>query len=767
MAKNHDLDMPGLLVEPVDEFAMQADYSDVRHGRSLLGFDAFQRAGVINTQVFPVRTQRNGAFQGVYNYLDLYDGTWREREGYDDNQFFKANINAFDSTVPLANRRFEKKNPDDTDYAPLQAFLNGVTLTGTAEHDYMAANADLPQLINYAAVTAIIQHVDSTTKNFYLAQDPATNRWSMLPWDLDHTFGNKCCFINSTFVTPSEPGDRINPIMEALLATPQWREMYFRRLRTLVNDLLATGRMEALYDAKVGIAQPEIALDFARWVYDETESYTTQRSRLVKGINGPAHRVRQRCLGSPATSLRRPTSSSTRSSTPPRAVTPPSSSSSTTPAPPPSTSPAGAHRRCDPGLVDPARHRHPAPLHDDLRRPTTRPSGPPTAPPCSSGTATPAPSRPPGHSPSPDPTPPSPTALTYGGAGWPVPTAGQSLELTNLAADNNDGANWALSTGSGTPGTTTGGPAVTAPSAPTIGTASAGNASATARWTAPTDDGGSGITGYSVKVLDNAGTQVGALRPAGATATTLTVTGLTNGTTYRFQVAATNSAGTGAYSALSDGVTPTAGTVIAARGAHDRHRHRRQHHRHRRWTHPPTTAAPPSPATRSASSTPPAPRSAPCDPPARGTASPSPDSPTAPPTGSRSPPPTPPAPAPTPPPSNAVTPRRHHRPPGAPIIGTPSQGAAGGSLTAIARWTPPTSTGGSAITGYQVTALRMSSSAADATVLWRPPPHRILGAIVTPTLLHPRRRQLPLPVVAINAIGTGPASARSANIVPR
>ncbi len=86
----------------------------------------------------------------------------------------RPNINAFDSTVPLANRRFEKKAPEDTDYAPLQAFLDGVALTGTAERNYMSANADLPQLINYAAVTAIIQHVDSSTKNFYLAQDPGT-----------------------------------------------------------------------------------------------------------------------------------------------------------------------------------------------------------------------------------------------------------------------------------------------------------------------------------------------------------------------------------------------------------------------------------------------------------------------------------------------------------------------------------------------------------------------------------------------------------------
>ena len=45
-------------------------------------------------------------------------------------------------------------------------------------------------MINYAAVTAITEHVDSSSKNFYLAQDPATDRWSILPWDLDHTWGN-------------------------------------------------------------------------------------------------------------------------------------------------------------------------------------------------------------------------------------------------------------------------------------------------------------------------------------------------------------------------------------------------------------------------------------------------------------------------------------------------------------------------------------------------------------------------------------------------
>ena len=59
--------------------------------------------------------------------------------------------------------------------------------------------------------------------------------------------------------------------------------------------------------------------------------------------------------------------------------------------------------------------------------------------------------------------------------------------------------------------------------------------------------------------------------------------------------------------------------------------------------------------------------------------------------------------------SAAVTPATV---PGAPVIGTASAGVAGGTINATARWTPPATTGGSAITGYRVDALRISAAGA-------------------------------------------------------
>jgi hypothetical protein len=98
--------------------------------------------------------------------------------------------------------------------------------------------------------------------------------------------------------------------------------------------------------------------------------------------------------------------------------------------------------------------------------------------------------------------------------------------------------------------------AAVAPSAPTGVTAEPATSSARVSWTAPTSDGDSPITGYTVTpyIGSTAQTPVG----AGASATAATVSGLDNGTSYTFKVTATNAVGTSAASAASAAVTPQA-----------------------------------------------------------------------------------------------------------------------------------------------------------------------------------------------------------------
>ncbi|WP_164137694.1 autotransporter domain-containing protein [Stenotrophomonas maltophilia] len=94
-----------------------------------------------------------------------------------------------------------------------------------------------------------------------------------------------------------------------------------------------------------------------------------------------------------------------------------------------------------------------------------------------------------------------------------------------------------------------------APAAPSIGSVTAGQASASVQFSAPASNGGSTITGYTVT------SSPGNLVASGASSPIL-VTGLSNGTAYTFTVTATNAIGTSAASAASNAVTPKAAQTI-------------------------------------------------------------------------------------------------------------------------------------------------------------------------------------------------------------
>ena len=99
--------------------------------------------------------------------------------------------------------------------------------------------------------------------------------------------------------------------------------------------------------------------------------------------------------------------------------------------------------------------------------------------------------------------------------------------------------------------------AVAVPGAPTIGTATAANASASVTFTAPASNGGSAITSYTATSSPE-----GKTGTCTAPCSSITVNTLTNGTAYVFAVRATNAAGAGNPSAFSNGVTPKAPQTI-------------------------------------------------------------------------------------------------------------------------------------------------------------------------------------------------------------
>ncbi|MCW2699438.1 MAG: hypothetical protein JWQ45_973 [Blastococcus sp.] len=143
-------------------------------------------------------------------------------------------------------------------------------------------------------------------------------------------------------------------------------------------------------------------------------------------------------------------------------------------------------------------------------------------------------------------------------AAVPLTMPAGSSPGTALAPYGGEVSGWYAGAATVAPPTPMGGylpaPVAGVPSAPAIGTATAGDASATVTWTAPAD-GSSPVTGYVVSILPADGSTARTVDvPAGATSAS--VAGLTNGVDYTFTVAATNAVGRGAASAPSNAVRP-------------------------------------------------------------------------------------------------------------------------------------------------------------------------------------------------------------------
>jgi len=294
--QGHNFSAPDLILQPVDTFNLQSNYSDKSYAREIMAWETFEATGAPATQVFPIRVEQNGSFFGLYNWLEAADADFVRRSGLDVNGArYKAGDDM--SWVPLATdlpERYEKKSRLSEPYDDLHAVIIAVNnLAGTELRDYLLDNVDLPAVINYVATQIILHNNDHTRKNYFLHRDTlGTGRWRMDAWDLDLTFGRvyiNDAVLNDELLADSDsiPGKPIqvapsHPMLGSLNARPwqnTWNRfidrviriepdiqgMYFRRMRTLMDQFLVDGHYESRIDEIHAQIGTEAALDIAAW----------------------------------------------------------------------------------------------------------------------------------------------------------------------------------------------------------------------------------------------------------------------------------------------------------------------------------------------------------------------------------------------------------------------------------------------------------------------------------------------------------------------
>ncbi|MEE2888187.1 MAG: CotH kinase family protein [Planctomycetota bacterium] len=274
-------------VDPVEEFNVNSTWSDKSFVRQVLSYETYDNAGVAGCHAEPVRMQLNGQFHSVAVFIEQTDKRLIEREGLDPRGALYKMFN----TLVSSNAGVEKKTRKWEGNSDLSALVSGVALQGAARERFLFDNVDLPAVLSYIAATVLIHDQDHVHKNHYLYRDTeGDGEWRFLPWDKDLTFGRNYFtqygVLNDIMwadVDPashplygdqsrSNPGGQWNRLINACHSVPRIREMFLRRLRTLMDSILqAPGltRTQLLFEQRIDVLKllmdRDVARDKTRW----------------------------------------------------------------------------------------------------------------------------------------------------------------------------------------------------------------------------------------------------------------------------------------------------------------------------------------------------------------------------------------------------------------------------------------------------------------------------------------------------------------------
>jgi len=239
-----------------------ADYPDPTYMRQGLSFWLCEEAGAAGTFYAPYRLQLNGQFYQLANHNDVHGEELLERLGYDPNG---ALYNAAGLITPSRGSTggFEKKTRR-WDMVDAYAGADYYELANAVSESRSLAQRkinlfdvlDLPQVISYLVAARFVHENDDVWANMSVYHDnDGDNLWRIIPFDMNLSWG--AAFMDSSEYSgiqvtndnlksfplygssqalPSSGGSSWNRIYNAIFTEPTTREMFLRRMRTVLDE---------------------------------------------------------------------------------------------------------------------------------------------------------------------------------------------------------------------------------------------------------------------------------------------------------------------------------------------------------------------------------------------------------------------------------------------------------------------------------------------------------------------------------------------------
>lgn len=334
-------------VEEINLQSFYQEPGEETYMRETLALHVFNAVGVPAPLTKYVHVRVNNEFYGLFAFIEQIDSTFLKRNFLDSQgPLYKAvnwkysNLRAGDGSLkcPYATpdyprewmydecpeiwRKASKENRDRSDDLwELTQAIDRVRRNINGEAHILYDILSLPEIINEMAAQTLVLSADRCAKNYYMHRDRGTGEWRRLPWDLEDAFPgdrrygvNFCdaseCSARSTaycilscekFNSPlycdrnhpqdifigegvQDPKSTYNVLVDVLLSVKSTREMYFARLRTMMDEILATSFLDDWARKTLDRIRNDALRDSEKWNVGGVRSIDQGVLQLLKQI---------------------------------------------------------------------------------------------------------------------------------------------------------------------------------------------------------------------------------------------------------------------------------------------------------------------------------------------------------------------------------------------------------------------------------------------------------------------------------------------------
>ncbi len=264
------------LFEGAARLNLNAEFTDVTLLREFLSYGLFDATSVPFSRNRYVNLMVNGDYFGIYNSVQQVDEIFLLEHGFDpDGNLYKcfSNLAVLPDSAAYVEA-YEKKTNEDEGHGDLIAFIELLnSVDSETFFETFAPVLDVEGALEWYSVNVVLSNRDFTQKNYYIYHDLDEDYWTIIPWDVDFTFG-KYDILDNLFDTDLFLlyGTN-NRLISKMMAAPALRRKHLENLIRFARERFSPETMYPQIDALHAATHDDALIDWLKQGWDDNDDY--------------------------------------------------------------------------------------------------------------------------------------------------------------------------------------------------------------------------------------------------------------------------------------------------------------------------------------------------------------------------------------------------------------------------------------------------------------------------------------------------------------